>query len=112
MANNKKITNVPTPSQRHPSTSILTAMVQAEPISESVPIPEMASNNAATESGSTNKEKNKGGRPKKENKKKQYSLTMDPFLYKEVMEFANKKRTSFSQIMTNAILDYMEQNNE
>lgn len=52
--------------------------------------------------------KNKGGRPKKEKKKAQFSITMDPDLYKSVKEYAESKNISFSQIMVNSILQYME----
>lgn len=57
-----------------------------------------------------NKEKNKGGRPKSPNKKKQYTLTMRPDLYERLCEKAAYKQTSFSQLITDAALEYLEKN--
>ena len=53
--------------------------------------------------------KKKIGRPTVENKKKQYSLTMHPDLYTKLMEKAKEERTSFSQLITNIALDYLNQ---
>lgn len=59
-------------------------------------------------SDSTDPPKNKGGRPKLEKKKKQYTLTMDPDLYIALKDKAAEKQTSFSQLVTNVMLDFLE----
>lgn len=59
-------------------------------------------------SDSTDPPKNKGGRPKLEKKKKQYTLTMDPDLYIALKDKAAEKQTSFSQLVTNVMLNFLE----
>lgn len=56
------------------------------------------------------KEKNKGGRPKLEKKKKQFTLTMDPDLYIILKSKAAEKQTSFSQLVTDVMLDFLKNN--
>lgn len=56
------------------------------------------------------KKKNKGGRPRKEKKKAQYSLTMDPDLYQTIRAKAEEKHTSFSQLVTDCMLEYLKNN--
>lgn len=56
------------------------------------------------------KEKNKGGRPKSEVKKKQYTLTMDPDLYDTLKKEAKARHISFSYLITEAALEYLSQN--
>lgn len=79
-------------------------------------IPEIEKENTVaiekpTNNQQTNKpEKNKGGRPKKENKKKQYTLTMDPDLYEKLKTEADQRHTSFSQLITTVMLEYLENN--
>ena len=56
---------------------------------------------------SKTKSKNKGGRPKSPKKKKQYTLTMDPELYETLKAKAVEKQKSFSQLVTDAMLDFL-----
>ena len=58
------------------------------------------------------KPKSKGGRPKKDKKKQQYTLTMDPELYHKLRKKAEEKNTSFSQLVTDAMIDYLDENTE
>lgn len=54
------------------------------------------------------KETGKRGRPKVSNKKKQYTLTMNPDLYKTLSELAKENYKSFSQLVTDACIEYMK----
>ena len=51
------------------------------------------------------KEPGKRGRPKVSNKKKQYTLTMNPDLYKTLSELAKENYKSFSQLVTDACIE-------
>lgn len=53
------------------------------------------------------KPKNKGGRPRLDKKKEQYSLTMDPDLYLILKSKAKEKHRSFSQLVTDVMLDFL-----
>ena len=53
------------------------------------------------------KPKSKGGRPKKDNKKQQFTLTMDPELHKQLLKKATEEQKSFSQLVTDAMIDYL-----
>ena len=50
----------------------------------------------------------KPGRPPKQHKKEQFSITMDPELYELLKHIAEKKQTSFSQLVTSIVLDAIE----
>lgn len=50
--------------------------------------------------------KNKGGRPRKANKKEQYTLTMDPLLYNKIRNEAAKEMKSISQFITDVMNTY------
>lgn len=50
----------------------------------------------------------KPGRPKKQHKKEQYSISMYPELYTFLKSMAEKKQTSFSQLVTSIVLDAIE----
>lgn len=50
----------------------------------------------------------KRGRPKVSNKKKQYTLTMNPDLYKTLSELAKENYKSFSQLVTDACIEYIK----
>lgn len=54
------------------------------------------------------KEPGKRGRPKVSNKKKQYTLTMNPDLYKTLSELAKENYKSFSQLVTDACIEYIK----
>ena len=54
------------------------------------------------------KEEKKPGRPKVSNKKKQYTLTMNPDLYKTLSKLAKENYKSFSQLVTDACIEYMK----
>lgn len=56
------------------------------------------------------KVKNKGGRPKQAKKKAQYTLTMDPDLYQILRAKAEEKCTSFSQLVTDCMLEFLKNN--
>lgn len=51
----------------------------------------------------------KPGRPAKQHKKQQFSITMDPELYASLQEIAEEKQTSFSQLVTNIILESIQE---
>lgn len=106
------VKSIVTPSHRqHPAERLLTSAKREEVREvENTPVTQEVANNDLQEN--IKPAKNKGGRPKKENKKQQFSITMDPELYKKVKEYAETKRTSFSQLMVNAVLEYMEHDNE
>ena len=53
------------------------------------------------------KVKNKGGRPKSPKKKGQFTLTMDPELYETLKAKAVEKQKSFSQLVTDVMLDFL-----
>lgn len=53
------------------------------------------------------KVKNKGGRPKSPKKKGQFTLTMDPDLYETLKAKAVEKQKSFSQLVTDVMLDFL-----
>lgn len=53
------------------------------------------------------KVKNKGGRPKSPKKKGQFTLTMDPDLYETLKSKAVEKQKSFSQLVTDVMLDFL-----
>ena len=54
----------------------------------------------------------KPGRPAKQHKKQQFSITMDPELYASLQEIAEEKQTSFSQLVTNIILESIQKRKE
>lgn len=54
------------------------------------------------------KEKKKRGRPTVANKKQQYTLTMNPDLYEVLSELAKANYKSFSQLVTDACVEYMK----
>lgn len=62
----------------------------------------------ATVSSTAAPKKNKGGRPRKEKKKQQYTLTMDPELYQQLRETASSMQKSFSQLVTDVMIDYLD----
>lgn len=51
----------------------------------------------------------KPGRPAKQRKKQQFSITMDPELYTSLQKIAEEKQTSFSQLVTNIILESIQE---
>ena len=59
-----------------------------------------------------NTESKKPGRPSKPHKKQQFSITMDPNLYASLQNIAAEKQTSFSQLVTNIILDSIQERKE
>lgn len=59
---------------------------------------------------SSTKVKNKGGRPKALKKKSQFTLTMDPDLYAALKDKAAEKQKSFSQLVTDTMLEYLRNN--
>lgn len=59
-----------------------------------------------------NTESKKPGRPSKPHKKQQFSITMDPDLYASLQNIAAEKQTSFSQLVTNIILDSIQERKE
>lgn len=54
----------------------------------------------------------KPGRPSKQHKKQQFSITMAPDLYASLQEIAEEKQTSFSQLVTNIILESIQERKE
>lgn len=48
------------------------------------------------------------GRPRVENKKKQYTLTMRPDMYEQAREEADRRGISFSALIANALVEYMD----
>lgn len=48
------------------------------------------------------------GRPRVENKKKQYTLTMKPDVHDRACEEADKRGISFSALISNALVEYMD----
>ncbi len=50
----------------------------------------------------------KKGRPAKKNKKKSYTITMDPTLYNTLQRMADDRLTSFSQLVTDVMIEYLE----
>lgn len=52
-------------------------------------------------------EKPHRGRPKVAQKKKQYTLTMRPDLYKKAKEEAERRGISFSALVSDAFIEYM-----
>lgn len=51
---------------------------------------------------------NQKGRPRKTHKKLQYTLTMDPDLHMLLESIADKKQTSFSQLVTDIVLEFFQ----
>ena len=51
-------------------------------------------------------------RPSKQHKKQQFSITKDPELYASLQEIAEEKQTSFSQLVTNIILESIQERKE
>lgn len=82
-------------------------------VAPNIEVPKSPAKNPTTKPSqkkSTRTGKKKMGRPTVANKKKQYSLTMRPDLYELLMEKAKEKQTSFSQLITEAALDYLNRN--
>lgn len=48
------------------------------------------------------------GRPRVKNKKKQYTLTMKPDMYTQACEEADRRGISFSALIANALVEYMD----
>ncbi|MDD6380747.1 MAG: hypothetical protein PUG04_03535 [Lachnospiraceae bacterium] len=48
------------------------------------------------------------GRPRVANKKKQYTLTMRPDMYSQACEEAERRGISFSALIANALVEYMD----
>lgn len=48
------------------------------------------------------------GRPRVANKKKQYTLTMRPDMYTQACEEAERRGISFSALIANALVEYMD----
>jgi predicted HicB family RNase H-like nuclease len=74
---------------------------------ETIPEPEVKPVDSQPEQP---KEKKRIGRPKQAKKKAQYTLTMDPDLYQRLRAKAEAKCTSFSQLVTDCMLEYLEKN--
>lgn len=76
----------------------------------SEPIKETESKKDDTQNTEPPKEEKKGkpGRPRISNKKKQYTLTMNPDLYETLSELAKENYKSFSQLVTDACIEYMK----
>lgn len=68
-----------------------------------------ASGLSVPEDSGSDKPKRKPGRPKKENKRVNFTLTMSPDLHAEICDFAEKRHISFSQAITDIWLYYKEQ---
>jgi hypothetical protein len=71
---------------------------------------EKNTSSAITSPPQPTKAKNKGGRPKSEVKKKQYTLTMDPALYDALKKKAKEKNKSFSSLVNDVMIDYLNKN--
>lgn len=52
------------------------------------------------------------GRPRVANKKKQYTLTMRPDIYKQACEEADRRGISFSALIANALTEYLDKNSD
>lgn len=52
------------------------------------------------------------GRPRVANKKKQYTLTMRPDMYAQACEEADRRGISFSALVANALVEYMDNSGE
>jgi hypothetical protein len=81
-----------------------------EPIKETekAAVEEIESKNNVEDTELPKEEPGKRGRPKVSNKKKQYTLTMNPDLYKTLSELAKENYKSFSQLVTDACIEYMK----
>lgn len=58
-------------------------------------------------SAENDSEKRRRGRPKVDNKKKQYTLTMRPDMYAQAQDEAAKRGISFSALVANALMEYL-----
>lgn len=54
----------------------------------------------------------KRGRPRVANKKKQYTLTMRPDMYEQAREEADRRGISFSALIANALVEYMDRDSD
>lgn len=81
-----------------------------EPIKETekAAVEETESKNNVEDTEPSKEEEKKPGRPKVSNKKKQYTLTMNPDLYKTLSALAKENYKSFSQLVTDACIEYMK----
>lgn len=75
---------------------------------ERAAVEETESKNNVEDTELLKKEPGKRGRPKVSNKKKQYTLTMNPDLYTQLSELAKENYKSFSQLVTDACIEYMK----
>lgn len=75
---------------------------------ERAAVEENESKNNVEDTELPKKEPGKRGRPKVSNKKKQYTLTMNPDLYTQLSELAKENYKSFSQLVTDACIEYMK----
>lgn len=67
---------------------------------------------AVEESTTTKQIRRKVGRPRKSEaeKKKQYTITLDPKLYKQIKATAEETFKSTSQLITDACVEYLKNN--
>lgn len=75
---------------------------------EKAAVEESESKNNVEDTEPSKEEEKKPGRPKVSNKKKQYTLTMNPDLYKTLSELAKENYKSFSQLVTDACIEYIK----
>lgn len=75
---------------------------------EKAAVEETESKNNVEDTEPSKEEEKKPGRPKVSNKKKQYTLTMNPDLYKTLSALAKENYKSFSQLVTDACIEYMK----
>lgn len=75
---------------------------------EKAAVEETESKNNVEDTELPKKEPGKRGRPKVSNKKKQYTLTMNPDLYETLQALAKENYKSFSQLVTDACIEYIK----
>jgi LysM repeat protein len=75
---------------------------------EKAAVEDTESKNNVEDTEPSKEEEKKPGRPKVSNKKKQYTLTMNPDLYKTLSALAKENYKSFSQLVTDACIEYMK----
>lgn len=75
---------------------------------ERAAVEETESKNNVEDTELPKKEPGKRGRPKVSNKKKQYTLTMNPDLYETLQALAKENYKSFSQLVTDACIEYIK----
>jgi hypothetical protein len=103
----KKVTKLKIPVSINPASSFIASASESahENIESDI------NKDADSKAEATSKEeklRGKPGRPRKPNKRQQYTLTMDPKLYGSLKKYAENHQLSFSQLITNAAIEYID----